>query len=38
MRKRKYYRITEKGRKELAAQKTEWKSYSTAVEKVLGYV
>lgn len=37
-RKRRYYRITEKGRKEFAAQKTEWKRYSTAVEKVLDHV
>ncbi|MBR2731268.1 MAG: helix-turn-helix transcriptional regulator [Clostridia bacterium] len=34
-RKRKYYRITDKGRKELAKKKTEWESYATAVRKVL---
>lgn len=35
-RKRKYYKITEKGLKELASQKQEWEAYSTAVGKVLG--
>ncbi|MCH5191928.1 MAG: PadR family transcriptional regulator [Oscillospiraceae bacterium] len=35
-RKRKYYKITDKGRKELAAQKAEWESYSRAVDKVVG--
>ncbi len=35
-RKRKYYKITEKGLKELASQKQEWEAYSTAVSKVLG--
>lgn len=34
-RKRKYYKITEKGIKELASQKQEWETYSTAVGKVL---
>lgn len=34
-RKRKYYRITEKGIKELAAKQREWKTYATAVNKVL---
>lgn len=34
-RKRKYYKITEKGLKELASQKQEWEAYSTAVGKVL---
>ncbi len=35
-RKRKYYRITEKGLKELAAQKQEWDTYQNAVNRVLG--
>lgn len=35
-RKRKYYKITEKGLKELAAQKQEWETYQTAVNRVLG--
>ncbi len=35
-RKRKYYKITEKGLRELASQKKEWEEYSTAVGKVLG--
>ena len=34
-RKRKYYKITDKGRKVLAKSKNEWKSYSSAVEKVI---
>lgn len=34
-RKRKYYKITEKGLKELASQRQEWEAYSTAVGKVL---
>lgn len=34
-RKRKYYKITEKGLRELAVQKQEWEKYSTAVGKVL---
>ena len=34
-RKRKYYTITEKGKKELAKQKEEWTDYSTAVAKVI---
>ncbi len=34
-RKRKYYKITEKGIKELASQKKEWETYSSAVGKVL---
>ena len=34
-RKRKYYKITEKGIKELASQKKEWEEYSAAVGKVL---
>lgn len=37
-RKRKYYKITNKGKEELASQKKEWKSFSTAVERVLGFV
>lgn len=35
-RKRKYYRITEKGARELAAKKREWGAFSAAVDKVLG--
>lgn len=34
-RKRKYYKITEKGLKELASQRQEWEEYSLAVGKVL---
>lgn len=34
-RRRRYYRITEKGVKELERQKDEWKSFSSAIEKVL---
>ncbi|MBQ8784186.1 MAG: PadR family transcriptional regulator [Clostridia bacterium] len=34
-RKRKYYKITKKGLKELNDSKAEWKSYSEAVEKVV---
>ncbi|MBR4726475.1 MAG: helix-turn-helix transcriptional regulator [Clostridia bacterium] len=35
-RRRKYYRITEKGRKELARRRAEWDEFSGAVSKVLG--
>ncbi len=34
-RKRKYYKITDKGIRELNSQKQEWEEYSTAVSKVL---
>lgn len=34
-RKRKYYRITDKGRKELARKQEEWKTFTGAVSKVL---
>ncbi len=34
-RKRKYYKITDKGLRQFAAQKQEWEEYSTAVSKVL---
>ena len=34
-RKRKYYKITKKGLKELYDSKAEWRSYSLAVEKVV---
>ena len=34
-RKRKYYKITEKGLTELAKQKQEWETYSYAVGKIL---
>lgn len=37
-RNRKYYHITKRGVKELAAKKEEWKSFSTSVNKVLGCV
>lgn len=35
-RRRKYYKITEKGLKELAAQKQEWDVYQKVVNRVLG--
>ncbi len=35
-RKRKYYKITTKGIKELEGKEKEWKTFSTAVTKVLG--
>lgn len=35
-RKRKYYKITTKGLKELAGKEQEWNTFSTAVTKVLG--
>lgn len=34
-RRRRYYRITERGLKELERQKAEWKEFSSTVEKVL---
>ncbi len=34
-RKRKYYKITDKGIHELNSQKQEWEEYSTAVSKVI---
>lgn len=34
-RKRRYYRITDKGRKQLQQQKEEWRTYSAAVGKVI---
>ena len=33
---RKYYRITETGKATLKAQREEWKSFMTSVEKMLG--
>jgi PadR family transcriptional regulator PadR len=33
---RKYYRLTEMGRKTLKAQREEWKSFIASVEKMLG--
>ena len=33
---RKYYRLTEAGRKTLKAQREEWKNFMAAVEKMLG--
>jgi len=35
-RKRKYYKITESGRKKLASQKEEWQAYTRAVNQVIG--
>ena len=35
-RRRRYYRITQKGLKELEGYKAEWDAYSSAVAKVLG--
>lgn len=35
-RKRKYYRITKKGRSELQAKKKEWKLFRNALDRVLG--
>lgn len=35
-RRRRYYRITERGVRELERQRTEWSAFSSAVEKVLG--
>ncbi len=35
-RKRKYYRITERGRLHLKEKKQEWKTFRTAVDQVLG--
>lgn len=35
-RRRKYYKITQKGLRELEAQKEEWKTYEHAVNRVLG--
>ncbi len=34
-RRRKYYHITEKGRKELESQKAQWQAFSGGVNKVL---
>ena len=36
-RNRKYYQITEKGRKKLAESREEWKSFSISVNKVLNF-
>ena len=36
-RKRKYYHITKRGKKELDTNQEEWKSFSTSVTKVLNY-
>ena len=35
---RKYYKITEKGLRELAKQKEEWETYQTAVNRVVNGV
>ncbi len=37
-RNRKYYHITKKGKKELAAKKEEWNSFASNVNRVLNYV
>lgn len=36
-RNRKYYQITERGRKKLAESREEWKSFSVSVNKVLNF-
>lgn len=36
-RKRKYYHITKKGLRQLKEKKSEWKEYSTSVNKVLNF-
>ena len=36
-RRRRYYRITEEGRKLLEEKKSEWKAYSGAVNRVIGF-
>lgn len=36
-RRRKYYSITVSGKKELDAKAAEWKTFSGAVERVMGY-
>lgn len=36
-RKRRYYRITDKGRKELARQKKEWEDYAGAVCRIIHF-
>lgn len=36
-RNRKYYQITEKGRKQLVKNREEWKSFSVSVNKVLNF-
>jgi len=33
---RKYYRLTDSGRATLAAQRSEWRNFQAAVEKMLG--
>ena len=35
-RRRKYYQLTPRGQKELAARKKEWRAFASAVEAVLG--
>ena len=35
-RKRKYYRITERGRRQLKEKKREWGAFRTAVDRILG--
>ncbi len=36
-RKRKYYHLTRKGKKQLASKEEEWKLYSDSVQKVLSF-
>ena len=36
-RQRKYYHLTKKGKKELAARKEEWRAFSADVNRVLGF-
>lgn len=38
MKKRKYYAITEKGKKQLKEKKEEWKEFSNGINQVLGGV
>ena len=33
---RKYYRITEKGRRQLVSEKEEWRSFTASVNRVIG--
>jgi DNA-binding PadR family transcriptional regulator len=35
-RRRKYYKITERGKKQLVSKRTEWANFSSAVNKVIG--
>ena len=33
---RKYYKITERGKKQLYAKKREWRTFSAAIEQMIG--